>query len=241
MAQYAIISGGGGSVFQNTTGKTIPEDVNNKDWAAYLVWLAVPNVPDAETQSLAELRAAVVSQVHAEAEDELGDFRGDDQAGALTSLDFENIRREAVAADTEGTPWATGYPFLEEQVGIRGADVGIVATYWLGEWSTYEDGAKLIEAAREQFLVDLAAAGTFSAVRAIRDAIMWPNKPEPTALAVVLTAPDVTLSGPFADIDITPDPAASPALVATPSVFVPIHPDPAAASLVAPALTISIA
>lgn len=241
MADYSIVTGGGGSIYQASTGKSIPADPLNRDYIAYLAWVAVPNIANAESQSLAGFREEVVAQVNEEAEIELGKFRPENQSGSLTSVDFENIRREAVAADTEGTPWATGYPFLEEQVGIRGADVGIVATYWLAEWATYEDAAKLIEAAREQFLVDIAAAATFAAVRVIQGDIWWPNAPEPDPMVLVLVAPDVTLSGPFADQTLTPDAGLTQLQLGSPSTFVPLFPDPNSAGLAAPDVSVSIA
>lgn len=241
MADYAIVTGGGGTVVQNSTGKIIPADELNRDWIVYQAWLAVPNIPDAETSSLADFTADVEALINSEAELELIEHRPKDGAGPLSTLSFETLRREAVAATAEGTPWAAGYPFLAAQVGIHGGDVGAVATYWTGEWTTYETAAKEIEAAREQHLADLAAAGTFAAVRAVQAGITWPNEPEPTALALVLEAPDVTLSGPFPDQTLTPDPSTATLQVPSPSTDVPLFPDPAAAVPAAPSIAISIA
>ena len=113
MADYAIVTGGGGTVVQNSTGKSIPADELNRDWIAYQAWLAVPNIPDAETSSLADFTADVEALINREAELELIEHRPEDGAGPLSTLSFETLRREAVAATAEGTPWAAGYPFLE--------------------------------------------------------------------------------------------------------------------------------
>ena len=241
MADYAIVTGGGGTVVQNSTGKSIPADELNRDWIAYQAWLAVPNIPDAETSSLADFTADVEALINREAELELIEHRPEDGAGPLSTLSFETLRREAVAATAEGTPWAAGYPFLEAQVGIHGGDVGAVATYWAGEWTTYETAAKEIEAAREQHLTDLAAAGTFAAVRAVQAGITWPEEPEPEPTALALVAPDVTLSGPFADQVLTPGAAAAALVTPSPLTDVPAYPDPSPAILAAPDVSISIA
>ena len=235
------MSGGGGSVFFNTTGATIPANEKNRDWLAYQAWLAVPNIPDAETQSLEDLRSEVEAMINSEAEDELAEHRPSYGTGSLSTLSFETLRREAVAATAEGSPWAAGYPFLAAQVGTHGADVGAVATYWTGIWTTYETAAKEIEEAREIHLAALDAAASFSAVRAVRDAVTWPEEPEPAATVLSLVAPDVTLSGPTAAQTFTPDAAAAALVAAAPLVDVPLFPDPSAGVLVAPEVSISIA
>jgi hypothetical protein len=223
MANYAKITNGTGAVYKRDTFEIVPEDEFNKERIAYNTWLAVPNVADADIESLEGARDRTRSIVNQEAEIELVKWRPMDSYGALTTLDFDTARSEAAAATLEGTPWAAGYPFLEEQIGIHGADTGAVATYWTGQWDAYVLQAKLIEAQREQYLVDITAAANFAAVTAIRNAINWPNVPEPDPNPLTLGTPDPTLDGPTAIIAITPDASPTALAATTTTVDIPIQ------------------
>jgi uncharacterized membrane protein len=238
MADYALI--GTVAVLHSSTGRIIPTDEGNKDYVEYQTW-ALSFSADAQTQSLAEYKDQVSAQVNREAEAQLMKWRPEDASGSLSTLDFDTLRSEAAAATIEGTPWAAGYPFLEEQIGIHGADTGAVATYWTGVWDAYVLQAKLIEAAREQMLEDIIAAANFAATVAIKNAIEWPNVPEPGANAVTLVAPDPVLDGPAATIAISPDAGAITLGIPATTTNIPIDGGPSAITTAAPDTQILIA
>jgi len=209
MADYAFTNDGSGGVYHRPTSQPIPRDPRNRDWQAYLAWDAAGGTADADIRTVAEAREHAVTAVHAEAERELAGGLPGGLALPAAALTLEAKRREAAAAAAEGTPWATGYPFLEAQVGLHGADVGAVATYWLGVWSTFEGKATVIEATREQALADIAAAGTVALVDQVLVDLSWPNQPEPTPAVFTIVAPSTTLVGPVPAIDLTPSPVAA--------------------------------
>lgn len=241
MADYALSPGFDG-VFHRPTSSWIPNDPRTRAWITYQDWLAVPNVPDADVRTLDEARQGARGLVHDAAELELSKYDPRVVAGAAaSSWAAEAIRREAVAADAEGLPWAAGYPFLEEQVGIHGADVGAVATFWLGRWATFENNAKEVERVREQALADIDGAADIPAVDAVVAALTWPNKPLPTPVVLNLVVPVVTVSL-QPEIVLTPDPAVVELEAGTTTLLAwTLKPTPAQVALSAPAVTVAIA
>jgi hypothetical protein len=241
MAIYTLITDGSGSVIHDATGIFIPNDAQNADWIRYQAWVALGNTADPESRTLAEAQAQARGRIHAEGEVELARWSEAATGRPMAAMNFERLRAESVAATIEGSPWAAGYPFLEPQVGIHGADVGAVATYWTAAWGLYEANAAMIEATRETALADVSAASTPAEADTVMDGLTWPNQLEMAAAVLTLTAPAQTLTLPVPSQRINHSPAVV-SLDAFPHVIgIRLRPDPAVLVLAAPSAPASVA
>lgn len=241
MAIYTLITDGSGSVILDATGQHIPNDPLNADWIRYEAWVAQGNTADPESRTLAQAQAQARGQVHSEGEVELARWSEASTGRPMAAMNFERLRAEAVAATAEGSPWSAGYPFLEQQVGIHGADVGAVATYWTGQWDLYETNASLIEATRETALADVAAATTPAEADAVIADLTWPNQLEMAAAALTLTAPAQTLTLPVPSIHIYNGPAVVSVDAFVHDIGIRLNHDPAVVTLAVPSAPASVA
>lgn len=199
MAQYRL-QGRGAGVIDTTTGAFIPPATGNRHWQAYLAWVEEGNTPDPALEApLADARGSAKAALALEAEAryqarfaEL--YQTLDAKGPVSAWVVAIEREEAVAADADGTPTSSEYPFLDARATAKSSSIATEATAVLAQYDSWKTEAAAIRRVLLTAFEAIDAAGSTSAVDAIVEAVEWPGFLEPDPVVVAVSLPAVVRS-----------------------------------------------
>lgn len=175
------------------TGATIPSVEGNRDWDAYQAWVDEGNTADpAPSPALADHQAGAKASLRAQLEFQLR--RQWPTGGPAHAWLLEHVRREAVAADADGSPTAGEYPYLNARAEVNSTTIAAEATAELARIAQTDVDHVAAWKVYEQALVDVDAAASVAAVDAVLAAVLWPGWVEPDPVATVGDVPAVSVS-----------------------------------------------
>lgn len=150
----------------------IPEDPKNRDWQAYLAWVAGGGSPDPILDpTMAQAQAVAKDEVDRQADLERAKHLPPIPSQATVDL----LRwEEADAAAVDGSITAGEYPMLEAEIPEKGADVASVATAVQAERSALKTSLAAIEDVRVTAHDDIDTAATLTDVRNVVTGLTWP-------------------------------------------------------------------
>lgn len=158
-------------------GAFVPEDPENRDWRAYLAFIAGGGAVGAPMDgSLEEVQAAARGQIEQQAEEQRMAVLPLEGSGLLA---WQMRLEEAEAANADGSIDPGEYPLLEAEIPAMGLDVPAVATAVLAEAVTVRADWAAIAAVVSDKKADVDNQVTPAAVRAVLDTVVWPGGPSP--------------------------------------------------------------
>jgi hypothetical protein len=160
-----------GNGWIRSDGAFVPFAATNKDYQAYLAWVADGNsaAPAAEpTLSDAQDTSKKYLEREADRRRRLA-FNGTSDL-----VWWRELVLEAQAADVDGSIGDTEYPLLLAEIPVRGASVAEVATNVLAEYASVKGSWAAINAARTSASNAVDNAADVADVQAAEDAVVWP-------------------------------------------------------------------
>ena len=161
-----------GMIVLKTTGALIPQDLGNREFLAYLDWLALPSSVDpiaVETVAAARLRCKRDVRLESARRADLLDPSLPEAA-----IWWAERLAQAILCDADGTPTTGEYPLLDAEVGITDTTLALVADAVLAQWATIEAGFAALAAVELQAFADMDDAADVAAVEVVLAAITWP-------------------------------------------------------------------
>jgi hypothetical protein len=165
MAAYRLTASG---VTRTADGAHIPNDTRNRDWNAYLDWVALGNTADPITvPGLSAYKLGAIARIAREAESRR-------QAAAVVGHVDQLRFVEARIAVGDVTPTSGEYPLLNAQAVATSSTIAAVATAVVAEEAAVRLAWAGIEQAYRAGVVAINAAGSNGAVDTAVAAISWP-------------------------------------------------------------------
>lgn len=147
----------------------IPDDEGNRDWQAYLAWVAAGNEPlPAEQPNLAEAKAEATARACAEIDRQMAESglvpQSRFSAEMVSDIAFM-VREWETAGEPEEMPAAIA-DRVEAEAAIYGITPVQMITVWRQKWLAMRAALAPLLAQRRAWLLAIEAAGTVEAVEA---------------------------------------------------------------------------